>query len=184
MEIIFILRKIVGLPSEHPFILGNLYTFKDNKLFDYTTNKKVYEGPMEMTRVILQSAVIFAGDMPKYLKGKQRLDIKTSGAEFEFLEFEFRGVKTLGKDLEPNLGYHKKVIKKGLIGEISKIREELDELEDAEAQGIKVMQLIELSDLLGAVELYLEKHFEGITLEDLIKMKNATKRAFLNGYRT
>jgi hypothetical protein len=45
------------------------------------------------------------------------------------------------------------------------------------------MELIELSDLIGAVELYLKKYHEGTTLDDLIKMKDVTKRAFENGRR-
>lgn len=81
-------------------------------------------------------------------------------------------------------GYHIDNIKKGVLGEISKIQEELDELKDAQSQGVKIMELVELSDLIGAIELYLEKHHECITLEDLIRMKNITKRAFENGHRS
>ena len=43
------------------------------------------------------------------------------------------------------------------------------------------MLLVELSDLLGAIEGYCEKH--NMKLEDLIKMKEATKRAFNDGTR-
>lgn len=80
-------------------------------------------------------------------------------------------------------GYHLTKIEKGQLGEISKIQEELDELKDAKTQGVKLMELIELSDLIGAVELYLNKHHSGTTLDDLIKMKDVTKRAFENGRR-
>lgn len=93
-------------------------------------------------------------------------------------------------DKEDNLGkinsapgYHLKNISKGVLGELSKIREELDEAEDAEDQGSKVMLLVELSDLLGAVEGYLAKHMPDFTLQDLINMKNITQRAFKNGHR-
>lgn len=88
------------------------------------------------------------------------------------------------KDLmQKNKGYHLDSIEKGVNGESSKIQEELDELKDAEKQGVTVMQLVELSDLIGSIELYLEKHFPYVTLDDLIKMKDVTKRAFINGKR-
>lgn len=79
------------------------------------------------------------------------------------------------------MGYHNKVIPKGVLGEFSKIREEFLEAEDAIEQDNKVMILIELSDLLGAIEQYTAKY--NITLEDLIIMKEATKRAFKDGSR-
>lgn len=80
-------------------------------------------------------------------------------------------------------GYHLKSIKKGTIGELSKIREEIEELEDANQQGVKIMELVELSDLYGSIELYLEKHFPNIKMEDLKKMSDVTQRAFKNGRR-
>ena len=80
-------------------------------------------------------------------------------------------------------GYHLTEIKRGVFGELSKIYEEVEEIKDADAQGVKLMLLIELSDLLGAVEGYLEKHQPDVSLEDLIKMKDVTKRAFTSGGR-
>lgn len=80
-------------------------------------------------------------------------------------------------------GYHLIDIPRGELGEISKIREELDELLDAASQGVKVMELIELSDLVGAIEAYLERHHVGTTFDDLIRMKDITRRAFKNGRR-
>ena len=44
------------------------------------------------------------------------------------------------------------------------------------------MELVELSDLLGAIESYTKKHYN-ISLDDLIKMKDITQRAFINGRR-
>lgn len=67
--------------------------------------------------------------------------------------------------------FHKAEIPRGKYGELSKIREELLEAEDAEAQGIRVMLLLELGDIVGAVEGYLEKHFKGFTLEELIRFQ-------------
>lgn len=80
-------------------------------------------------------------------------------------------------------GYHIHKIDKGVIGEISKIQEELDELKDAQQQGVKIMELVELADLIGAIELYLEKHHPDTTLNDLVVMKDVTRRAFENGRR-
>lgn len=78
-------------------------------------------------------------------------------------------------------GYHTRSIKKGQLGESSKIREELEELEDAEAQGNKILALCELADLLGAVKLYAEQR--GLTLQDVTAMTEATERAFKTGER-
>lgn len=80
-------------------------------------------------------------------------------------------------------GYHITNIQKGELGEISKIQEELDELKDSKEQGSKIMELVELSDLIGAVEFYLEKYHKGISIDDLKKMSDITKRAFINGRR-
>lgn len=82
-----------------------------------------------------------------------------------------------------NPGYHKKVIPKGEVGELSKIYEELLEAYEAQNQGVSIMTLVELSDLVGAVERFLEKHYPGFTLADLTAMSNVTKRAFNSGRR-
>lgn len=78
-------------------------------------------------------------------------------------------------------GYHITKIKKGQLGELSKIQEELDELKDAEKQGANIMIGVELSDLYGAVEMYAEKH--GLSMDDLKTFSDITKRAFKNGRR-
>lgn len=80
-------------------------------------------------------------------------------------------------------GYHLNEIEKGVLGESSKLMEEVLELIDAEKQGCKVMALVELSDLLGAIESYLEKHHPDFSLDDLKKMSDITKRAFRSGAR-
>lgn len=54
-------------------------------------------------------------------------------------------------------GYHLTEIKKGINGTVSKIEEEIFELVDALDQKAKIMALIELSDLVGAIELYCKK---------------------------
>jgi NTP pyrophosphatase (non-canonical NTP hydrolase) len=81
------------------------------------------------------------------------------------------------------MGYHKAKIEPGEYGEFSKILEEADEFADAIDQGITLMALMELSDLVGAITGYLAKHHPSITLDDLIAMSEATKRAFESGER-
>jgi len=80
-------------------------------------------------------------------------------------------------------GYHCKEIIKGELGEISKIQEEVDELWDAALQGCKIMELVELSDLYGAIKLYLQKHHPDTSMDDLRTMSEITARAFINGFR-
>lgn len=82
---------------------------------------------------------------------------------------------------ENNFGYHTKKIDKGELGEFSKIREEFQELEDAVNQDIKPLILCEISDLIGAIEEYCKKY--NLTLEDMIKFSNLTKKAFKDGRR-
>jgi hypothetical protein len=81
------------------------------------------------------------------------------------------------------MGYHLKSISKGVLGELSKIQEELDELQDAAEQGSKILALVELSDLIGAVRLYLNKYHPDITISDLSHMSLITERAFMDGTR-
>lgn len=79
------------------------------------------------------------------------------------------------------MGYHKREIKKGKLGEYSKIKEEFEELSDAVDQENNVLTICELCDLIGSIELYANKW--NLTLDDLIKMKNATRSAFETGKR-
>ena len=81
------------------------------------------------------------------------------------------------------MGYHKMKIQKGVFGDSSKILEEVMELIDSENQGAKIMALNELSDLVGAIRGYLNKHHPAISFEDLIKMADITKSAFDDGER-
>lgn len=84
---------------------------------------------------------------------------------------------------EQKPGYHLDTFPRGELGEITKIQEELDELKDAAKQKCKIMELVELSDLVGAMEAYLNKHHPSTSLEDLMVMSKITKRAFQNGKR-
>lgn len=80
-------------------------------------------------------------------------------------------------------GYHITEIEKGVYGEASKIKEEVDEFLDAECQGAKLMALHELSDLYGAMAAYLRKYYPTFTMEDLEIMSSITKRAFESSHR-
>ena len=79
-------------------------------------------------------------------------------------------------------GYHIHNIDKGVLGERSKITEEYTEWVDSCEQNCKIMELVELSDLLGAIEAYVDKNYN-MKLDDLIMMKDITERAFKNGRR-
>jgi hypothetical protein len=79
------------------------------------------------------------------------------------------------------MGYHVATIVKGTLGEDSKIREEYEEFRDSLNQNNPLMAVFELSDLIGAIEAYAAKY--NFTLDDLIKMKNTTARAFKDGTR-
>lgn len=71
--------------------------------------------------------------------------------------------------------FHKRIIKKGVYGELSKIEEELQEAYDAEEQGQDLMLLIELSDMVGAIEGVAKKY--GMNLEQLRNF--ATLRSYV-----
>jgi len=81
------------------------------------------------------------------------------------------------------MGYHSVPIPKGIVGEISKIEEELAELKDAMNQKNRIMALVELADLFGAISLYLEKEFPSFDMQDLFVMSQATISAFREGTR-
>ena len=81
-------------------------------------------------------------------------------------------------------GYHEKIFPKGDYGSAEKIFEEIQELKDSLNQQNKVLTLLELSDIIGAIEGYLEKEYgKTMTLDDLLIMKEATGRAFKTGAR-
>jgi hypothetical protein len=63
-----------------------------------------------------------------------------------------------------NPGYHLVAIAKGELGELSKVREELDELADAMAQGSRIMAAVELADMLGAIEAFRDRHLPTVEI--------------------
>ena len=78
-------------------------------------------------------------------------------------------------------GYHLYNITKGKLGKISKLKEEMEEFEDALAQDCKLMAMVELSDIYGALEALAETY--NLTMQDLAVFSDITKRAFINGVR-
>ena len=84
---------------------------------------------------------------------------------------------------DESIGYHKAKINRGVFGEDSKIYEEIDEFADALDQDAKIMALGELSDVIGAIEGWLENNHPSITIDDLVAMSKITRRAFESGKR-
>jgi len=80
------------------------------------------------------------------------------------------------------MGYHKTEIEKGVYGHFSKIKEEFQELQDAIDQKDKILTLVELSDLIGAIEGFVEFELK-LSLNDLVKFKELTKQSFISGHR-
>ena len=79
------------------------------------------------------------------------------------------------------MGYHKKEIKKGILGDYSKIKEEFEELSDAVEQDCKGLIICELCDLIGAIEEYSKNY--NLTIYDLKQFSDLTKSAFISGQR-
>jgi len=80
-------------------------------------------------------------------------------------------------------GYHiRQIVTVGEFGTTSKIREEVEELEEALEQDNKILALVELSDIYGALEGVAESL--GVTMYDVKKMAEATRRSFESGERT
>jgi len=80
------------------------------------------------------------------------------------------------------VGYHDTIIPKNKIGSFMKIIEEFEEVKDAHLSSHRIMELVELSDLYGAIEHYMIEEY-GMNMTDLKKMSDVTKRAFINGRR-
>jgi len=80
-------------------------------------------------------------------------------------------------------GYHLELIPKtSELGSVEKIIEEYDEFIDSVKQGTNIMALVELSDLMGAIDFYLKKN-HNMNIEDLLVFNKITQRAFINGRR-
>lgn len=55
------------------------------------------------------------------------------------------------------MSYHTRKIEKGVLGEFSKMREEFEEFKDGLEQQDSILCLCELSDLVGATEMYIKR---------------------------
>lgn len=84
-----------------------------------------------------------------------------------------------GINLGERFKWHKREITRGVYGEFSKVLEEVEEAEDALEQNNKLMYLIELSDIVGAIEGIVENY--GLTLEELITFSDKVKESKRNG---
>ena len=80
-------------------------------------------------------------------------------------------------------GYHLRPIKKGRLGELTKLLEEIEEAIEAQEQLNPILVLCELADLIGALKAYLAQHHPSISVQALTTMAAATARAFQSGER-
>lgn len=77
--------------------------------------------------------------------------------------------------------FHQRTITKGIYGQLSKVREELEEAEDALEQRQPVMLLVELSDIVGACAGVAEQF--NVTLDGLVafaKLRSEVARSELS----
>lgn len=81
------------------------------------------------------------------------------------------------------MGYHKAEITKGVYGHFSKIEEEFQELKDAIDQKDRILALVELSDLVGAIDGFVKHEFKTMSLDDIVKFSKLTQHAFETGDR-
>lgn len=79
------------------------------------------------------------------------------------------------------MGYHKTEIEKGTIGHFSKIKEEFQEAEDAFNQNDEILIIVEMADMVGAIEEYIKRW--NLDLTSLKKFSDKTKSAFKDGTR-
>jgi hypothetical protein len=102
-------------------------------------------------------------------------------------------------------GYHLNDIPKGELGKWSKITEEWAEFEDAKQQGSKILMLVELADVFGAIKAFHKAYSNsgdaiiavnqelrkledetnalGIDRKEIILFAEITARAFESGER-
>lgn len=161
--------------------------------FTYDEFKKVFrwiEDYAEPRDKIIESAedrfptfgAYFTYDGAKYYWNLMIGQGSSISLQYDPKEFDESQFFVLNEAEETVPGYHIRKIKKGKFGEWSKVREEFEECEDAIAQDIKVMVLMELSDLMGAIEAYVRQQ-HNMSLKDLRKMAKVTSRSFKTGKR-
>ena len=155
----------------------------DKLMFDFSTN--YYSGKLpDLKNFCLKFERIFhVLNSHPYSYNMLRLIFQNneiqSGSDIDTSKNNFSAPLTPEKELP--IGYHVRKIEKGVVGQLSKIKEELDEAMDANEQENKIMELTELSDIYGALEARVQTL--GFQMEDLKKMSDVTKRAFFSGRR-
>lgn len=76
-------------------------------------------------------------------------------------------------------GYHIKFINKGVLGFFSKIEEEFNEFKDAHEQKSTIMELVELSDLIGATIAFYRKNNKDsrwVNVHDVLIKENSNNK--------
>lgn len=82
------------------------------------------------------------------------------------------------------MAYHKREIQKGEVGCVSKIREELDELEEVAERGQRILCLWELADIYLAMEMFIERNYgHMLSMSDVEQLAHETRLAFRDGTR-
>lgn len=172
-------EKLIKVDEVLEFVcqkLNEYYNITNNILFDQL-NHNILKKTINVLNYSIEmnssgnDYVVFDGN------SKTPLDNLLQWMLLNIPQFDFNTL------VKKSRGYHVTDIKKGVLGSSSKIQEELDELIDAESQKNKILALNELSDIIGAIDAYLSQNFSEISLNDLIKMSNATKSAFSSGVR-
>lgn len=152
--------------------------------FDYDPNDHIIKRDARPVRYVPAGSVTLAAPPLPLPSLPDDLIKRAERAEEQFQTFTAAdGGQTCINYAPARPGYHLSHIKKGVLGEISKIEEELEELKDAHEQGCAVMELVELADLVGAIKQYIYRHHVGRSIADLEKMADITARAFRNGRR-
>lgn len=82
----------------------------------------------------------------------------------------------------PPTGYHTYNIPKSNYGTLDKVTEEYLELMDARLLESPVLELVELTDLIGAIAGYANARYN-ITLDELVKFSKMTSDSFKSGKR-
>ena len=105
---------------------------------------------------------------------KRRFIFTTSNKKMLTIHFAEKNVYDQ-INLKQHFSWHNRPIKKGVYGEFSKVEEEVDEAREALEQNNSLMYLIELSDVIGAIEKVAENH--GLSLQDLINFSRKVKES-------
>lgn len=173
------------LPEDAPVLRGrsgHVVTFATGAGCEYSINRDQFH------RVRAERAVTYlergpvVKDFARVIRREGAAEVCPFAVELSEAQCWEMMAELLGQEVNP--GYHVSKIARGELGEISKIREELEEMEDAARQGMRIMEMIEASDLVGAMGAYLTRHHPGIRLDDLVKMSEVTQRAFRSGRRS